>query len=71
MIRRGWSDKEIIGLLGGQCVKSLANTGLTATSENMLRILDKVDDVADKLQHERPATEIYKHRMDIPKKAEL
>ncbi|GAA6058740.1 hypothetical protein JCM10212_003428 [Sporobolomyces blumeae] len=51
LIRRGWSDKEIKGVTG----------------ENMLRILEKVEQVAHRLRHVKPSTAIFEGRTDLVK----
>ncbi|GAA5848378.1 hypothetical protein JCM3766R1_002328 [Sporobolomyces carnicolor] len=51
LIRRGWSDREIVGLAGG----------------NFLRILDKVETSAHNLRHLKPSTEIFQGRSDLKK----
>ncbi|GAA5972202.1 hypothetical protein JCM11641_002356 [Rhodosporidiobolus odoratus] len=51
LIRRGWSDKEIRGL----------------ASENILRILDKVEAVTRKLKHVKPYTDVFAGRSDLQK----
>ncbi|GAA6039029.1 hypothetical protein JCM8097_000161 [Rhodosporidiobolus ruineniae] len=51
LIKRGWSDKEIMGL----------------TSGNILRILTKAEAVAHRLKHRQTATDIFKGRTDLAK----
>lgn len=49
-IRRGWSDSEIEGLMGG----------------NLLRVMDEVDEVAEGLATKPPSRDIYEKRTDLP-----
>ncbi|GAA5898726.1 hypothetical protein JCM6882_000908 [Rhodosporidiobolus microsporus] len=51
LIKRGWSDKEILGL----------------TSGNILRILDKVEAVSRSLKHVQPRTDVFEGRTDLVK----
>ncbi|GAA5909019.1 dipeptidase [Sporobolomyces salmoneus] len=51
LIKRGWNDKEIVGLAGG----------------NMLRILSKVEATAHRLHYLKPSTEIFEGRTDLKK----
>lgn len=50
MLVRGWSDDDIIGLMGA----------------NILRVLDEVDEVAAQLIGEEASAEIYEERTDLP-----
>ncbi len=50
MLFRGWSDQEVKGLIGG----------------NLMRIMDKVDQVKAELEHERPSTAVWSGRVDLP-----
>jgi membrane dipeptidase len=52
MIRRGWSDKEVIGLMGG----------------NLMRVMDDVDKVAKEMEMEgsEPSSAILEDRRDLP-----
>ncbi|GAA5980458.1 hypothetical protein JCM5350_001506 [Sporobolomyces pararoseus] len=51
LIKRGWSDEEIVGLTGG----------------NLLRVLEKVEKTAHKLRDLKPSTEIFEGRTDLKK----
>ncbi|WVQ82973.1 hypothetical protein IAT38_005111 [Cryptococcus sp. DSM 104549] len=50
MISRGWTDDEIIGLIGG----------------NIMRVMDEVDAVQASLSGEEPSVAIYERRTDLP-----
>lgn len=52
MIHRGWSDSEIIGLMGG----------------NLMRVMDDVDEVARRMGEEgaKPSPAIFEGRTDLP-----
>lgn len=52
MIARGWSDSEIIGLLGG----------------NLMRVMDDVDRVAKDMEEQglKPSPAILEDRVDLP-----
>lgn len=50
MLARGWSDEDIIGLLGA----------------NLMRVMDEVDIVAERLSGEPASAEIYEERKDLP-----
>lgn len=52
MISRGWSDNEVIGLMGG----------------NLLRVMDDVDKVAREMEMEgcKPSSAILEDRIDLP-----
>jgi membrane dipeptidase len=50
MIARGWTDEEVIGLMGG----------------NLLRVMDEVDEVQLALAGEEASAEVYEERTDIP-----
>jgi membrane dipeptidase len=52
MISRGWSDTEIIGLLGG----------------NLMRVMDDVDRVAKEMAEQgmKPSPAILEDRRDLP-----
>ena len=52
MIRRGWSDSEVIGLMGG----------------NLMRVMDDVDEVARQMLAEgaKPSPAIFDGRTDLP-----
>ncbi|BGP12612.1 hypothetical protein JCM10213_008748 [Rhodosporidiobolus nylandii] len=54
LIKRGWSDAEILGL----------------TSGNILRVIEKVEAVSRKLKHVKPYTDVFEGRMDLVKHAE-
>ncbi|GAA5885523.1 hypothetical protein JCM16303_002243 [Sporobolomyces ruberrimus] len=51
LLRRGWSDDEILGLAGG----------------NLLRILNRVETVARQSRDKKPSTVIYEGRTDLKK----
>ncbi|GAA6004489.1 hypothetical protein JCM10207_000750 [Rhodosporidiobolus poonsookiae] len=51
LIKRGWTDKEIYGLTNG----------------NILRVLQKVEDVSRKLQRVKPHTNVFELRKDLVK----
>ncbi|GAA5992024.1 hypothetical protein JCM10908_000704 [Rhodotorula pacifica] len=51
LIRRGWTDKEIMGL----------------TSGNLLRIVEKVEAVARKHRSDKPSYEVFSGRTDLVK----
>lgn len=50
MLARGWSDLDVRGLIGG----------------NLLRIMDKVDQVKIDLAHELPSSAVWDKRVDLP-----
>ena len=50
MLKRGWSDAEVIGLMG----------------ENFLRVLDKVDATVKSLSKKPQSEALYEKRRDIP-----
>jgi membrane dipeptidase len=50
MLARGWTDEEVIGLMGG----------------NLLRVMDEVDEVQLALAGEEASAEVYEERTDIP-----
>jgi membrane dipeptidase len=50
MLFRGWSDVEVKGLIGG----------------NLMRIMDKVDQVKVELEHELPSSAVWSERKDLP-----
>jgi membrane dipeptidase len=50
MIARGWTDEEVIGLMGG----------------NLLRVMDEVDEVQLALAGEEASAEVYEERTDVP-----
>lgn len=50
MLYRGWSDDEVRGLIGG----------------NLMRIMDKVDQVKAELADESPSSAIWDERDDLP-----
>ncbi|GAA5889053.1 hypothetical protein JCM5296_007151 [Sporobolomyces johnsonii] len=52
LIRRGWTDKEILGVAGG----------------NLLRILDKVEATSRRLRRLPPSTGIFEGRDDLTKR---
>jgi len=56
MIARGWSDAEIIGLIGG----------------NLMRVMDGVDRVAKEMAEAgmRPSPAILEDRLDLPMETE-
>ena len=47
---RGWTDDEVRGALGG----------------NLMRIMDKVDEVSEKLKDRLPSSAIWEKRTDLP-----
>ncbi|GAA5872289.1 hypothetical protein JCM3774_003335 [Rhodotorula dairenensis] len=51
LLRRGWSDKEIMGL----------------TSGNLLRVVEKVEAVARKHRGDKPSYEVFSGRTDLVK----
>ncbi|KWU46703.1 hypothetical protein RHOSPDRAFT_14757 [Rhodotorula sp. JG-1b] len=51
LLRRGWSDAEVMGL----------------TSGNLLRIVDKVEAVARQHRHDKPSYEVFSGRTDLVK----
>jgi membrane dipeptidase len=50
MVARGWSDEEIIGLMGG----------------NLLRVVDEVDEVQRALLDQSASAEVFEARTDLP-----
>lgn len=50
MLARGWTDEEVIGLMGG----------------NLLRVMDEVDEVQLALAGEEASAEVYEERTDVP-----
>lgn len=50
MIARGWTDEQIIGLIGG----------------NLMRVIDEVDEVAEQLGNDSASAEVYEERTDLP-----
>ena len=52
MISRGWSDNEVIGLMGG----------------NLMRVMDDVDKVAKEMEAQgcKPSSAILEDRTDLP-----
>lgn len=52
MLSRGWTDDEVIGLMGG----------------NLMRVMDEVDQTARKMEAEGlgPSPAIYEERKDLP-----
>lgn len=50
MLVRGWSDTEVIGLMGG----------------NIMRVMDHVDEVAAQMTGEHASAEVYDERTDLP-----
>jgi membrane dipeptidase len=50
MLFRGWSVLEVKGLIGG----------------NLMRIMDKVDQVKLELAHELPSSAVWDKRVDLP-----
>ena len=66
LIRRGWSDSEVMGVAGGMsgcvCIKEVL---LTLLAGNLLRIVDKTEAVARKLRHALPETEVFEGRTDL------
>ena len=50
MISRGWSDDDLIGLMGG----------------NMMRVMDQVDNVAESMEHVEASRAVYEKREDLP-----
>jgi membrane dipeptidase len=53
LLRRGYSDEEVLGILGG----------------NLLRVLRQVEDVAGRLQRQRAPSEALIEELDAPKAA--
>lgn len=49
LLKRGWSDKEVAGV----------------ASENLLRVLNKAEQVSKSMKGERPAMDIFKGRDDL------
>jgi membrane dipeptidase len=52
LLARDWSDEDIRGLLSG----------------NLLRIMDKADEVKAQMSNEEPSRAIYDKRCDLPAK---
>ncbi|KAK8858775.1 hypothetical protein IAR55_003005 [Kwoniella newhampshirensis] len=50
MLARGWTDEEVIGLMGG----------------NIMRVMDEVDEVQRQLSGERASAAVYEDRTDLP-----
>ncbi|KAJ9626169.1 hypothetical protein H2204_010121 [Knufia peltigerae] len=50
LLSRGWTDDEVRGALGG----------------NLMRIMDKVDEVSEKLKDRLPSSAIWEKRTDLP-----
>lgn len=52
MVSRGWSDNEVIGLMGG----------------NLMRVMDDVDKIAKEMGAEgcKPSSAILEDRIDLP-----
>lgn len=50
LLSRGWSDAEIAGVMGG----------------NLMRIMDKVDAVAESKQNELASPAVWEKRKDLP-----
>ena len=52
MISRGWSDNEVIGLMGG----------------NLMRVMDDVDEIAKEMEAQgcKPSSAILEDRIDLP-----
>ncbi|CEQ38832.1 SPOSA6832_00310 [Sporobolomyces salmonicolor] len=62
LIRRGWTDKEILGVAGVWRLTPLVAIG------NLLRILDKVEATSRRLRHLPPSTAIFEGRDDLNKR---
>jgi membrane dipeptidase len=72
LIKRGWSDREIVGLAGGSFFNSISFAGRTRADwrrllGNLLRVLEKVEAAAYRLRHLKPTTEIFEGRKDLKK----
>nr|XP_019045401.1 hypothetical protein I302_05790 [Kwoniella bestiolae CBS 10118]OCF24331.1 hypothetical protein I302_05790 [Kwoniella bestiolae CBS 10118] len=50
MVARGWTDGEIVGLMGG----------------NLMRVMDEVDRIQYELRDQKPSGAVYDKRTDIP-----
>ena len=50
MLHRGWNDSEVRGLLG----------------RNLMRIMDRVDEVKLEMANELPSSAIWEQRKDLP-----
>ncbi|WWD05093.1 hypothetical protein V865_003165 [Kwoniella europaea PYCC6329] len=50
MMARGWTDEEIIGLMGG----------------NLMGVMDEVDRVQQQLKDQKPSGAVYDQRTDLP-----
>ena len=50
LLSRGWNDTEIYGVMG----------------ENLMRVMDKVDEVKEQLRDEFPSTAVWDKRTDLP-----
>ncbi len=50
MLARGWSDEDVIGLMGA----------------NLMRVMDEVDAVAESLAGESASSDIFEDRKDLP-----
>jgi len=73
LLRRGWSDSEILGIAGGELLKTLVYSfaqlilppSTSLEQGNLLRILDSVEAVARKSTHLEPSTFIFEGRDDL------
>lgn len=74
LIRRGWSDAEVIGLAGGeqsqttQCILKQGLSAQRSMSGNFLRVFEKIEAVAYDMRDVVPDMSIYDKRTDLPLK---
>lgn len=50
MFARGWTDEDVIGLMGG----------------NIMRVMDEVDEIQKSLVNEEASSAVYEERQDLP-----
>ena len=66
MLKRGWTDKELVGLMGGKPLFNLNTIKAQRVIGNFMRIMDKVDGHAKQQKSLQPANDLYKERPDLP-----
>ena len=73
LLRRGWSDAEVMGLTSGESglspnADSIHHlTRIPTCAGNLLRIVDKVEAVARQHRHDKPSYEVFSGRTDLVK----